>query len=1396
MLKKTYGTIILVFQFILITHLHLNAQPNDYRFEYLTPNDGLSQASVMQIIKDSKGFMWFGTRSGLNRYDGYNFTKFYSDAKDSTSLSGDIISSLFIDSKNNLWICTDNGFSIYNYESSAFINYKNDLIFPNTINNHATTCVYEDKLGIFWLGTSEGGLIRFDRDKVVFKRFTNDKKGSNKNNLSFIHAITEDDDGNLWIATDGNGLNLFHRETERFTQYLPEENNPSSLPSASIYSMVKDFNGTIWLGTLSEGLCRLNKADDGTFYFDNFKPVTTDQRRFKILSMHAVQGGGIWLATENAGLDYFDTETKKFTNYSADENVRNSLNANSIQCIYQDDIGNLWVGTYTGGVNVHKANKKRFKTFSKMPGQTNSLSNNAVTCFYEDDDKLWIGTDGGGLNVYNRKTKTFKHYKKENSALLSDAVLAIGHDAYGDIWVSGWECGLNKFDTISQKFINYNINKYKLPNNNIFDISHDNDGNIWIGSGGNGLVKFNVKTDSIKIYDIDNSAIPSKWIFVVEVDFNGNVILGHEMGFSIFNPNTETFKTYNQTEQNKDLISNNNVGTILIGHDSTLWIGTSKGLNHFNPKTEKTVQYFIEDGLPNNNIAGIIEDENQNIWLSTNDGLSKFNPNTNTYRNYSLADGLQGKGFVRNSCLKLASGELLFGGYNGFNIFHPDSLKENLIVPKIAITNFSIFNKTVQVGDPNSPLKKHINECDQLLLSYKSSVLSFEFAALEYTAPSQNKYAYKLEPFDKDWNEIGTRRTATYTNLDPGEYTLIIKASNNDGLWVSEKDYKQLKIIITPPFWKTWWFRLLIAIFVIGGLFIFYRIKINTIKSQKAILEIKVEERTNELSEVNTELEEINEQIYQQKEELGAQAETLEQTNEELENHKNNLESTVKTRTAELVKAKERAEESDRLKSAFLANMSHEIRTPMNAIVGFSNLLAGVISDAAPRNYLDSIRSSAKSLLKLIGDILDLSEIEAGRLELQEDWIETYSFFEDFQLFYNKKISESNLDFQIQLQNDLPESLFIDESRVRQLLDNLINNAIKFTPNGFVKLEVTYSNQKERDAGRELINLCLTIEDSGIGMEKEFQQRLFESFSQQEGQNTRKYGGTGLGLAISKKIIQLMKGTIEVHSEIGKGTKFTITIPNVLISHSAILKQKIEAIDVATLVFDKAKLLIVDDVAFNRDYIEGILKDTNLEIMNVENGEEAYEIALNNIPDLIITDIKMPILNGFELLEKLKSNELLKGIPVIALSSQAMKKEQILIQQSGFSGYLLKPFRIDELYAELIKHLPYVKKEDNEENSKSAGFKATSLSKSDRDLLLELLSGKMMEKWHRFEDQQPMEDLEAFSAELMEIAINYPHPDLVIYAQKFNEAVESFDIHNLLIYLKQFQELVSNVEKN
>jgi PAS domain S-box-containing protein len=515
------------------------------------------------------------------------------------------------------------------------------------------------------------------------------------------------------------------------------------------------------------------------------------------------------------------------------------------------------------------------------------------------------------------------------------------------------------------------------------------------------------------------------------------------------------------------------------------------------------------------------------------------------------------------------------------------------------------------------------------------------------------------------------------------------------------------------------------------------------------------------------------------------------------------LEERVKERTEELVVANQNIEEAmlaaksaNTAKSEFLANMSHEIRTPMNAIIGFSDLLSKIVKESLAKNYLESIRSSSKTLLTLINDILDLSKIEAGKFELQYEFIDADAFFNEIRVLFENKINESGIEFIISIPDDLPRGLFIDEIRLRQILVNLLGNAIKFTNEGFVKLFVEFESHTSRKSSEVFVDLTMKVEDTGIGMSENYQEKIFESFSQQEGQSVKKYGGTGLGLSITKKLVELMKGEISIRSKINKGTSVTVVIPSVLVAKEFEQKQAKLNIEIGNLIFEKATILIVDDVAYNRDYIKGILRETPINIIEAKNGEMALSLVKENPIDLIITDIKMPVMDGVELLKNLKSNSKLQLIPVIASTAAAMKKEQADLKDLGFSGFVVKPFEIADLYEELVKFLKFTQINKFSEITEKEEPVNDNLTANEKAELVKILEGEIYKIWEGFAEQQPMDEVEAFANSLLLITKEFSHSIVVNYANKLIESVEGFDIYNLLKYLKQYPQLIEKIKNN
>ncbi|MBN2521026.1 MAG: hypothetical protein JXB17_11005, partial [Bacteroidales bacterium] len=933
-------------------------QDHKIRFEHLTSEEGLSHSYVRCILQDKEGFMWFGTFDGLNKFDGYNFTVYRNDYKDTGSITANIIYSLFEDSNGNLWIGTAEGLCLYHRDRNSFINY-------NKKNNYSTTnidirTIFEDSQNRLWIGTYGDGLFWLDRQKNMLIPYLKNKQNTNIIG-NIIRNIFEDSKGNLWIASDNEGLILFNRFTKTFKQYKHQENNRNSIIGNDIYAIVEDIHGCLWFGCYKDGLSCIHLDELNKEIFINFQHDPKNSQSLSsnlISSLCADKNGGIWIGTEDGGLDFIQNNKKTFIHYINYESDPNSINNNSIYSLFQDKSGNLWIGTYSGGINLINYTKQAFKHFKNLPGNRNSLSNNFVMEFQEDHNGyIWIATDGGGLNKFDPETGKFEYYNSKNSNLNKDVLPTVFVDSQNNIWVGAWSGGFSLFDRRTKSFHTFTSENSNLSNNNVFDINEDRKGNLWIATQ-KGLNKFNKKARSFTIYNEKNSDLIFNQIELIKEDNNGNILIGSFQGLSIFNPETEKFLNYTHNPENDNSISNNFITSIFEEDSIILWITTTNGLNKLNRKTNQITRYFKTNGLPNDLILGIEKDNNGCLWISTNGGLSKFDPKKETFKNYTKEDGLQGNTFIKKSHYKSSDGKLYFGGTNGFNVFNPNDIIENKAIPPIIITDFQIFNKPVKINAEGSPLKKHIDQTKEIILSYKQTVFSFEYVALNYTSSSKNQYAYMLEGFDPDpdnyrdgWNYVGTRRLATYTNINPGKYIFRVKGSNNDGIW--NETGASIKITILPPWWKTIWFRIILALLIITGPITFYFIRINSLKRQQQFLEQKVKERTDELLQVNTMLEEKQEEVTMQNAQLKEKQEELtdanillEESKEEirlqnvqLANHRNNLEQLVKDRTNELEKAMKKVEESDRLKTAFLANMSHEIRTPMNAIVGFSSLL-------------------------------------------------------------------------------------------------------------------------------------------------------------------------------------------------------------------------------------------------------------------------------------------------------------------------------------------------------------------------------------------------------------------------------------------------------------------------
>jgi signal transduction histidine kinase/streptogramin lyase len=734
-------------------------------------------------------------------------------------------------------------------------------------------------------------------------------------------------------------------------------------------------------------------------------------------------------------------------------------------------------------------------------------------------------------------------------------VLSVGEDARGNIWAGTWAGGVSRLDTATGDFTRFNSDNSIITNNNVLALNTDKKGNVYIGTYGAGLFVFNIYSQEwleFSYDEDDENSIIDDLIFSLHFDKDSNLWIGTQRsGFDklkIDADGSAIFSHFQDQPDEPDGLSSNFINTITSDNQGVLWIGTHDGLIRFDPQANRFNTYRYEDGLPSNIISGIICDGDDYLWISTLNGLSKFNKET--FRNYDKEDGLQGNQFNRNAAFKSPSGELYFGGTNGLNYFHPDSIMENPYPPDIIFTGFKLFNEEVEL-DPDGVLKKHISETSTIILDHKQSVFTIEFAALNFTRPSKNQYAYKMVGLEENWNYVGGQRSATYTSLDPGEYVFRVKASNNDGVWNEEGI--SLSIIIEPPYWKTLWFRIFGGLIIVGGALVFYFRRIAYLDRQKKLLSKLVTERTRELSRSREKLQYSYEEISQQKEELDAQNETLavannlleEQKdqivvqNKELDKHRHHLEQLVENRTSELAVALKKAEESEKLKSSFLANMSHEIRTPMNAIIGFTELLEVYDAhDQFRQDYLEIIRSNGQHLVKLISDILDFSQIETGQLKINKSSFHVQPFLDEiFKLFKEELRRKKDKDIELVMKVELSDNdeIFTDEMRLRQVLYNLITNAIKFTENG----AITIGCKKTK------FGYVFFVKDTGIGIPDDKKKLVFQRFQQVLSTKGKKQSGTGLGLAISRELVYMLQGRLWVSTKVGKGSAFFVKIPGI-----------------------------------------------------------------------------------------------------------------------------------------------------------------------------------------------------------------------------------------------------------
>lgn len=847
--------------FLLIT---IPIQAQNERFWHLSVEQGLSNANVTAILQDSDGFMWFGTADGLNRYNGYEMKVYRKNAKDTLGLLSNYINTMVEDKRGNLWVGNNNGLVKYNKVLDRF-----DRVIE--VEKTGVAALLVDDQGNLWLGTWNGVRI-LEANKQQWESI---KEFENKS----ITALQQTSPDDFWIGVSRQGLFHLHLPTKKITQFLHDPQNPNSLADNNVNRLFYDQKGNLWISTMYGGISRYNLH---TKQFTNFKSNPNDPTTIRSNTVRGIcqDGNDILFAVENGGMSRYNPSSGIFTHYLHNDKNPRSIAGNSVWAIYKDRQGRIWVGLYSKGISIIDRYKDKFDQADiDLPNQT-------INSVIEDSQgRVWVGTEEGLTLYQNGKSIYYKHDEKDSRSLSTNPVMRVFEDAQKRIWAGTWQQGANLYEEGKgsfKKYIDLEAKAAGLTNKNCvfaFDNYIDNEQVLFGNYGGINIL--NKNTDQLEnLTQYIKQEISIDYVHDIKTDRKGNIWIASLNGLLFFDATQKRLTRYRNIPNDSTSLASHSTLTVYEDSKNRIWVGAREGL-HLVVSPGKFKRYTTEHGLPNNEINGIMEDGKGNLWIATNQGLSVFNPERQTFRNYFESDGLLSKQFRTNAIFKNKKGEIFLGTINGLNIFHPDSVRDNPYLPPVLLTDFKIFNQSVKIGDYDSLLKQHISQTKEIVLTHQHSVFSIDFVALNFTQSEKNQYAYKLEGFDRDWNYVGSQRSATYTNLDAGNYTFRVKASNNDGLWNEEGI--SLKIKILPPWWATWWFRTLAISIVLVSAYSFYKIRTNFLKNQNLKLERQVIERTHEIERKSKELEIANVQIQTKNEELSASEEELRQNMEELE---------------------------------------------------------------------------------------------------------------------------------------------------------------------------------------------------------------------------------------------------------------------------------------------------------------------------------------------------------------------------------------------------------------------------------------------------------------------------------------------------------------------------------
>ena len=1316
---------------VLLESISCLALQRQLSFTHLDIGDGLIHNQVNCIIKDTKGFVWMGTPSGLSRYDGKHFISFGHNSSDSTTLSDNYIEDIFNLPGGKLWIKSRSVSDIFDPREMTFAHNENAFLQTLGLPAGVVTQIKQISATKYLFIYPDKGVAIYQMPGALSPLPEVQWFGAAAGFLTADAAI--DSKGNLWVISQSGVLLQYNAATRHWQRggRLPAGAARSFTKNAGQgtqpYRIFSDSRGSIWI--YNDGvpgpLYNL-VAGDSTFTIYQQGSLSRTGAALNNNIINALtedDQGNIWVGTDHGGVNIINQQKGTVRYLMNNPENQKSLAQNCVYDLYKDDNGLIWVGTYKKGICYYNERMDRFPLYSHDPNATHpdrTLPYEDVNRFQEDElGNLWIGTNGGGLIYYNRKDSTFTRYTHnpaDPASLCADVIVGLCYDSHHRLWIGTYYGGLDLFENGHFTHFRHQMGEPEsLSDDRVWDIVEDKNGGIWIATLGGGLQKLDPVTGKFTTYAPGKPGLDGiKYVLIMDQLKNGDLWAGTAAGIDIYPAGSLTATHLGSTPRDKHTLSNDNINAIYEDEKGYVWVGTREGLNCVDPATRQIRRYTTRDGLPDNTVLTILEDKNGYLWMSSPSGLIRFDPpdsfndsiRPSAFRKFDESDGLQGREFNEKSAFKTRSGLLIFGGAGGFNLFNPDSVSIDYHTAPIVFTELQIGGKPAAIAEKYGGrviLHQAASWTSHLTLPYGASDFSLSFMALGYGHSPRIKYAYRLKGFNDEWIliEKSADNRATYTNLNPGDYTLEVRSCNQDGIWNKVPATMQLSIL--PPYWKTSW-AYLIYLLALAALLYLAR----SILLYRARMRFELEQQRQQASHTH---------------------------------------------------------DMDMLKIRFLTNISHEFRTPLSLILAPLDKIMTEVREPGLKNQLDMVRRNAKRLLHLVSQLLDFRKMEVQEIQLHPRTGDIVDFVKETAISFTDIAEKKNIDFTIISEIQDLKARF-DPDKLERILFNLLSNAFKFTQEkGKITLLMTQASPPADPARPEGAGPCdwlkISITDNGIGIPEDKLHQIFERFFQHDLPYQMVNAGSGIGLSITQEFVRLHGGKIEVSSKEGQGSCFTVWLPLLSAADQAektpqpatltttaltaadqesihtaatdpvslpqrkeqtaanaaadrIKESKTEKIHIEALSADRSSelpretfrldgrkktILLVEDHEDFRFYLKDNLS-VQFNILEASNGQKGWERCLQSRPDLVVSDIMMEELDGLQLCRKIKKDPRTAAIPVILLSAKASQEQQVEGLKQGANDYMTKPFNFEVLQARILNLLQQAKQTRKEAPAK------------------------------------------------------------------------------------------------